>query len=104
MPASPKFCIVGAGAIGGTIAALLRRCGATGSMVARDRTLAALKRDGLRLIIDGEMLQAPIQVSEDPSELGVQDYVIIAAKAPSLPDIARRIGLCLAPKPSSSPQ
>jgi 2-dehydropantoate 2-reductase len=98
MPASPKFCIYGAGAIGGTIAALLTRCGATVSMVARGRTLAALKRDGLRLIIDGEMLQVPIQVSEDPSELGVQDYVIIAAKAPALPDIARQIGPLLGPK------
>jgi 2-dehydropantoate 2-reductase len=98
MPASPKFCVVGAGAIGGTIAALLTRCGATVSMVARGRTLAALKRDGLRLIIDGEMFQAPIQVSEDPSELGVQDYVIIAAKAPALPDIARRIGPLLGPE------
>jgi 2-dehydropantoate 2-reductase len=96
----PKFCIVGAGAIGGTIAALLTRCGATVSMVARGQTLAALNRNGLRLIIDGEMLQAPIQVSDDPPELGVQDYVIIAVKAPSLPDIARRIGPLLGPETS----
>jgi 2-dehydropantoate 2-reductase len=98
MSASPKFCIFGAGAIGGTIAALLTRCGATVSMVARGRTLAALKRDGLRLMIDGQMLRAPIQVSDDPSELGVQDYVIIAAKAPALPDVARRIGPLLGPE------
>ena len=98
MRTSPKFCIFGAGAIGGTIAALLTRCGATVSMVARGQTLAALNRDGLRLIIDGKMVQSPIQVSEDPSELGVQDYVIIAAKAPSLPDIARRIGPLLGPE------
>lgn len=98
MPASPKFCIFGAGAIGGTIAALLTRCGATVSVVARGRTLAALQRDGLRIIIDGEMLQVPVQVSKDPSKLGVQDYVIVAAKAPALPDIARRIGPLLGPK------
>ena len=98
MRTSPKFCIFGAGAIGGTIAALLTRCGATVSMVARGQTLAALNRNGLRLMIDGEMLQAPIQVSEDPSELGVQDYVIIAVKAPSLPDIVRRIGPLLGPE------
>ena len=98
MPASPKFCIVGAGAIGGTIATLLARCGATVSVVARDQTLAAVNRGGLRLIIDGEMLQAPVQVSEDPSKLGVQDYVIIAAKAPALPDIVRRIGPLLGPE------
>jgi 2-dehydropantoate 2-reductase len=98
MRTSPKFCVFGAGAIGGTIAALLTRCGATVSMVARGQTLAALKRNGLRLVIDGEMLQTPVQVSEDPSELGVQDYVIVAVKAPSLPDIARRIHPLLGPQ------
>ena len=98
MPASPKFCIFGGGAIGGMVATLLARSGATVSVVARGQTLAALNRGGLRLIINGEMLQASVQVSADPSELGVLDYVIIAVKAPSLPDIARRIGPLLGPE------
>ena len=97
-PASPKFCIFGAGAIGGMVATLLARSGATVSVVARGQTLAALNRDGVRLMINGEMLRASLQVSEDPSELGVQDYVIIAVKAPSLPHIARRIGPLLGPE------
>jgi 2-dehydropantoate 2-reductase len=67
---SPKFCIIGAGAIGGMIATLLARSGATVSVVARGQTLAALSCDGVRLVINGQMLQAPVQVSEDPSELG----------------------------------
>ena len=95
---SPKFCIFGAGAIGGMIATLLARSGATVSVVARGQTLAALNRDGVRLVINGQMLQASVQVSEDPSELGLQDYVIIAVKAPSLPDIAKRIGPLLGPQ------
>jgi 2-dehydropantoate 2-reductase len=98
MPASPKFCIFGAGAIGGMVATLLARSGATVSVVARGQTLRALHRHGVRLIINGEMLQASLQITEDPSELGVQDYVIIAVKAPSLPDIARRIGPLLGPE------
>ena len=98
MTASPKFCIFGAGAIGGMVASLLARSGATVSVVARGPTLAALNRDGLRLMINGAMLQASVQACEDPSELGVQDYVIIAVKAPSLPDAARRIGPLLGPK------
>jgi 2-dehydropantoate 2-reductase len=98
MRTSPKFCIFGAGAIGGMIATLLARAGASVSIVARGETLAALNRDGLRLIIDGEMLQASVRVSEDPSELGAQDYVILAVKAPSLPDIARRVGPLLGPE------
>ena len=95
---SPKFCIFGAGAIGGMITTLLARSGATVSVVARGQTLAALKSNGVCLITNGEMLQASVEVSEDPSELGVQDYVIIAVKAPSLPDVARRIGPLLGPE------
>ena len=37
-------------------------------------------------------------MSADPSELGPQDYLIIAVKAPSLPEIASRIGPLLGPK------
>ena len=47
MSASPKFRIFGAGAIGGLIATLLARSGATVSAVARAQTLAALNRDGV---------------------------------------------------------
>ena len=90
MTTSPKFCIIGAGAIGGMIATLLARSGATVSVVARGRTLAALKREGLRLALDGEWLQTHVEASDDPSELGVQDYVIIAVKAPALHDVAQR--------------
>jgi 2-dehydropantoate 2-reductase len=95
---SLKFCVFGAGAIGRTIVTLLARCGAVVSVVARGRTLAALKEGGARLIIDGEELRASVRASDDPSALGTQDYVIIAAKAPSLPDVARRIGPLLGPE------
>ena len=72
-PASPKYCIFGAGAVGGTIAAQLARANATVSIVARGETLAAVQKDGLRLLINGETLQTPIRASADPAELGPQD-------------------------------
>ena len=103
MTASPRFCIYGAGAIGGMIAALLVRAGATVSVVARGETLAALNRDGLRLIIDGETLQAPVQATADPAELGPQDYLVIAVKAPALPAVASRIGPLLGPETAVVP-
>lgn len=67
-------------------------------MIARGQTLAAVKRNGLRLVLDGELLQARVEASENSSELGVQDYVIIAVKAPSLPNIAQQIGPLLGPQ------
>ena len=97
-PGSPKYCIFGAGAIGGTIAAQLARAGATVSVIARGETLAAIRKDGLRLLINGETLQTSVRVSADPAELGPQDYVIVAVKAPSLPEVASRIGPLLGPE------
>src|SRR5271156_1328261 len=96
--ASPKYCIFGAGAIGGTIAGQLARADATVSVIARGETLAAIQKDGLRLLINGETLQISVRASADPAELGPQDYVIIAVKAPSLPEVASRIGPLLGPE------
>ena len=54
---SSKYCIFGAGAIGGTIAAQLARADATVSVIARGETLAAIRKDRLRLLINSETLQ-----------------------------------------------
>ena len=104
-PASPRFCIFGAGAIGGTIAAQLARANATVSVIARGETLAAIQKDGLRLLINGETLQTSVRASADPAELGPQDYVIIAVKAPFLPArLHRALARCSALKRLSSPR
>jgi 2-dehydropantoate 2-reductase len=98
MPVSPRFCIYGAGAVGGMIGVLLAQAGATVSVVARGETYAAVKRDGLRLITGGKTLQADVRVSTDPAELGPQDFVIISVKAPALPVVAAQTGPLLGPK------
>ena len=97
MPESPKFCIYGAGAIGGMIGGMLANAGASVSMIARGKTLAALKDRGLRVITPGETLDIPVTASADPAELGPQDYVIIAVKTPALPEVAVRIAPLLGP-------
>jgi 2-dehydropantoate 2-reductase len=91
MSASPRFCIYGAGAVGGMIGTLLARAGATVSVVAHGETLAAIRQNGLGLIIGGETLQTPVQASAVPGELGTQDYVIVSVKAPALRAVAAEI-------------
>ena len=66
-PGSPKYCIFGSGAIGGTIAAQLARAGATVSVIARGETLAAIRKDRLRLLINSETLQTAVRASADRS-------------------------------------
>jgi 2-dehydropantoate 2-reductase len=97
MSPSPRFCIYGAGAVGGMIGGLLAQAGATVSMVARDKTLAALQRDGLAIITAGETVRIPVRASAHPEELGPQDFVVVAVKAPALPEMASRIGPLLGP-------
>ena len=91
-----RICIVGAGAVGGFIGTRLACAGEPVSAVARGATAAALRERGWRLEMGGELLTAPARVADDPRELGPQDLVIVAVKAPALTEIASRIAPLLA--------
>ena len=80
-----KICVVGAGAVGGLIGARLALAGYDTSAVARGKTFEALAAHGWRLE-SGE--QAPVRVSQNPTDLGAQDLVVLAVKAPALPAVA----------------
>ena len=86
-----KVAIYGAGAVGGLFGTLLAKQGCEVSAVARGATAAALRSDGWRLEIDGQVIAAKTAVSENSGELGVQDLVILAVKAPALATIAPRL-------------
>jgi 2-dehydropantoate 2-reductase len=80
-----KVCVMGAGAIGGYLGAKLARAGAEVSLVARGAHLAAMRANGVRLVTDEDELVARPACTDDPAELGPQDYVILALKAHSVP-------------------
>ncbi len=93
-----KVCIVGAGAIGGFIATRLALAGqAQVSALARGETLAALRTQGWRLRMNGELLNAPATASDDAAALGAQDLVVIALKGQSLPALAPKLAPLLGP-------
>ena len=92
-----NVCIYGAGAIGGWIGHGLARVGCRVSVVARGATLQALNADGLRLHQAGELTAQAVTASAGPAALGVQDLVVLAVKAPSLPDVAAGIAPLLGP-------
>jgi 2-dehydropantoate 2-reductase len=92
-----KVCIYGAGAIGGWIGARLARAGCAVSVVARGATLESMQQHGLRLHEDDGVTAQPVQASANPAELGVQDLVVIAVKAPSLLEVARHIAPLMGP-------
>jgi len=86
-----RICVFGAGAIGGYMGVKLAEAGADVSLVARGPHLAAMKSNGLRLIEEtSETTVSPI-ASDDPEELGVQDYIIVTLKAHSVPGVVPKM-------------
>jgi 2-dehydropantoate 2-reductase len=94
-----RVCIYGAGAIGGWMGAKLAQTGCELSVVARGSTLDALRRDGLRLHQqDGKSICADVRASATPADLGVQDLVVVAVKAPAMTEVAKAIAPLLGPR------
>jgi 2-dehydropantoate 2-reductase len=95
-----KVCIYGSGAIGGWIGAHLAQTGHEISVVARGATLQALKKNGLQCIQTQPSLithHAQVKASDQAADLGPQDLVIVAVKAPGMLEVARNMGPLLAP-------
>ncbi|HEV7284504.1 MAG TPA: 2-dehydropantoate 2-reductase N-terminal domain-containing protein, partial [Kaistia sp.] len=80
-----KICIYGAGAIGAHLGGFLARTDAEVSLIARGPHLAAMREKGLRVITADEDFTVAVAASEDPAELGPQDYVIVTLKAHQSP-------------------
>jgi 2-dehydropantoate 2-reductase len=92
-----RIAIVGAGAIGGLIGFRLASRGHPVSLLARGATLAALHRHGLRLAAVDGVQSVAVAASDDPADLGVQDLVVLAVKAPALPVLAPTLGPLVGP-------
>ena len=87
-----RVCVVGAGAIGGLMAVKLALAGNDVTVVDQGAHLAAIQKDGLKLIWeDGEELLAPMKAVASATEAGPQDLVILAVKAHFLDQVARDI-------------
>lgn len=91
-----KVCIFGAGAIGGYLAVQLAQTGVEVSCVARGPHLKAMRENGLRLLIGDEEKVVHVACSENPADLGLQDFVIISLKAPGALAVADRLGPLMA--------
>ncbi|MCM2252219.1 MAG: 2-dehydropantoate 2-reductase [Ramlibacter sp.] len=93
-----RTCIYGAGAIGGWLGVKLAQAGCEVSVVARGATLEALRAQPLRLQQGGETLSAPVRAGADAAELGVQDLVVVAVKAPAMAEVAKGMAPLLGPR------
>jgi 2-dehydropantoate 2-reductase len=78
-----KIAIIGAGAIGGYVGAKLALAGEHVTFMVRGANLAAIRANGIRLIMsDGsEHIAGHVTASDDYGAVGPQDMVILAVKA-----------------------
>ncbi len=84
--------VVGAGGVGGLLAAMLARAGHDVRMLARGATLAAIRERGLRIHgPDGDHAAAIARVSDDAADLGAADIVLITVKTWQLAELGPRL-------------
>lgn len=84
--------VVGAGGVGGLIAAKLAGGGHDVRFVARGATLAAIREHGLVVHgPDGDHRARIAKADSDPAKLGVAQIVIVTVKAWQLADLAPRL-------------
>jgi 2-dehydropantoate 2-reductase len=83
-----RICIFGAGAVGSHFAVRLALGGHDVSCVMRGAHLAAVKAKGLTLRVQGVEFLAKVKASDDPADLGPQDFVISTLKASGLSSLA----------------
>jgi 2-dehydropantoate 2-reductase len=92
-----RFCIYGAGAIGGYLAVELALSGQEVCVVARGAHLEAIQQHGLKLVTQGREKVARVAAAEDPRVFGVQDVVVCALKAHQAYDSAPAFAPLLGP-------
>ncbi|MGC4001522.1 MAG: 2-dehydropantoate 2-reductase [Anaeromyxobacter sp.] len=86
-----RVAIVGAGGVGGLLAALLSRAGEDVAVVSRGATLDALRARGLALDSPLGRFTCRPDAAEDPAALGVADAVLVAVKAWQVAELAPRL-------------
>jgi 2-dehydropantoate 2-reductase len=92
-----RICVVGAGAIGGLVAAWFARAGHEVCAVARGAHLQALRANGLTLLAGGKRSVFPLRASDDPARFGIQDAVFICLKTHSIGAMLPRLKTLVGP-------
>lgn len=93
-----KIAIIGAGAIGGYVGVKLALAGEDVTFIVRGANLSAIRKNGMKLVLkDGtEQVATNVKATNDYTEAGQQDLVILAMKAHQVevvaPDVPKLLG------------
>jgi 2-dehydropantoate 2-reductase len=98
MESAMNIAIIGAGAIGGHIAARLAAAGESVTVVARGEHLKAIRERGLMLREGGEEIVARVEATDRIADVRRPDLVVLGVKAHQLAPIAADVASILAPE------
>ena len=91
-----RVAVLGAGAVGSYLGAVLARGGNPVAMIARGENLAAMRQHGLRVQSHWGKFQAPVTATDNPSSIGPVDLVLYCVKtyqnAAALPSLRPLVG------------
>jgi 2-dehydropantoate 2-reductase len=98
-PGQKKICVVGAGAIGGLLAAKFALAGEDVTVIDQGAHLAAIQKNGLTLEWhDGKVQTAKMKAVDTAVDAGTQDIIVLAVKAHFLDQVVRDIDSMLGPE------
>lgn len=84
-----KIAVFGSGGVGGYFGGLLAHAGHDVTFIARGAHLQAIRQNGLQVFsVNGDFHINPAQATDDPTEVGAVDYVIVGLKHYHLSDAA----------------
>jgi 2-dehydropantoate 2-reductase len=87
-----RITVFGTGGVGGYFGGRLARAGEDVTFIARGEHLRAIKASGLKVeSADGDFVIYPARATDDVSEVGETDLVILGVKAWQVPEAARTI-------------
>ena len=98
-----NIAIFGVGAVAGFVAGRLARGGYEPTLIARGERLAAYRKNGLTLIDLDRETRHRLVATDDTTALGVQDLVLIGAKAHSIPAAVDQIRPLIGPRTTVVP-
>src|SRR5260370_34895041 len=97
-PTQKKICVVGAGAIGGLLAAKFALAGEDVTVIDQGAHLAAIQKNGLKLEWhDGKVQTARMKAVNKAADAGKQDIVVLAGEAHFPGQGVRAVDLMLRP-------
>jgi 2-dehydropantoate 2-reductase len=93
-----RIAVIGAGAIGAFVGAMLARSGEDVTLIARGAHLRAMRERGVRVRGSVGEFEAHLAATDDPGSIGEVDVALLTLKAHSLVEMAPRLAPLLGPE------